>query len=171
MLIDRAQQLAATLDTLRREFDGAFARAPSADAGVQQNLLAVRVGNEPFAIPVAQIDGLFADRRVVPLPTPLPELLGVASFRGRVAPVYDLAALLLGTRSRATPRWLVLVRGGAVLGLAFDALEGQLSVPAESAGESVCLDGAVRPVVHLPSVAQQIQNKADGVRRVREKRR
>jgi len=170
--MDRAQQLAATLHGLRREFDDTFARAPSGDSGAAQHMLAVRVGPEPFAIPVAQIQGLYADRRVVPLPTLVPELLGVASFRGRVVPVYDLAALLLGTRSRTTPRWLVLVRGGAALGLAFDAFEGQLSLRCESAGaESVCLDGVVRPVVHLPSIARQIQSQADSVRRVREKRR
>jgi purine-binding chemotaxis protein CheW len=178
-MIDRVQQMAATLDELRREFDEAFARAPSLPgvAGGAHNMLAVRVGGEPFAIPVAQIEGMFADRRVVPLPTPLPELLGVANFRGRVAPVYDLAAFLLGSAARGPLRWLVLVRGRAAFGLAFDAFEGQLSVPPESLStgapgrEAVCLDGTVRSVVHLPSVAQEIQKRVDGARHLREKRR
>jgi chemotaxis signal transduction protein len=175
--MDRAQQLAATLDNLRREFDDAFARVPPADSDLTRNMLAVRVGNEPFAIPVAQIEGVFTDRRVVPLPTPLSELLGVASFRGRVAPVYDLAAILLGTRSHVTPRWLVLVRGRAAVGLAFDAFEGQLnvrpaSVTSDTPGrEAVCIDGEVRPVVHMPSVTRQIEKMVDGIRHVRERRR
>jgi chemotaxis signal transduction protein len=55
--------------------------------------------------------------------------LGMASFRGQIAPVYDLGALLNYQR-RATPRWLVLVRGDQPLALAFDTFQGQMDVGA-----------------------------------------
>jgi hypothetical protein len=52
-----------------------------------------------------------------------------------------------------------------------------MSVRAESVSngaaghDAICLDGMVRPVVHLPSVLEAIQKKVDVVRHVKEGQR
>src|SRR5260221_4776702 len=95
-------------------------------------MLAVRVRGDAYVIPMTGIRALYADRLVVALPTPLAELLGVATFRGQVAPVYDLAAWL-GYAHRAAPgtvpRWFVLARWRDPTAFAFDGFEGLLLVP------------------------------------------
>lgn len=153
-MTERKRQLDATLATLRGEFDAAFASAPATTARPAEELLAIRVQAEPFAVPVSQVAGLCADRLVVPLPSPARELLGLVCLRGRVVPVYDLAALLLGGSPRPPPRWLLLARGRVALGLAFDAFEGQL-MPG----------GAPRPMVDLNELGRQVQAKLAPLRR------
>lgn len=147
-MTERRKQLEAMLAKLRSEFDSSFASIPGLTDPPEQELLAIRVQAEPFTVPVAQVAGLFADRLIVPLPSPARELLGLASLRGRVVPVYDLAALLLGGSPRPPPRWLLLARGRTALGLAFDAFEGQV-VPG----------GAARPMVDLNRLTGQLRAK------------
>jgi hypothetical protein len=153
-MTERKQQLDATLAALRADFDAAFAKAPASTAAPAEELLAIRVQAEPFAVPVAEVAGLCADRLVVPLPTPARELLGLVCLRGRVVPVYDLAALLMGGSPRPPPRWMLLVRGHAALGLAFDVFEGQLM-----------RGGARRPLVDLGELARQLHAKCAPLRR------
>ncbi|MBI3529213.1 MAG: chemotaxis protein CheW [Betaproteobacteria bacterium] len=168
--------IAVTVATLRREFDSSFAQPPATDIALRENFLAVRIGGDAYAIRVAEIGGLYADRHVVPLPTPMPELLGLAGFRGQIAPVYDLAALL-GYAPRTSPRWLVLVRRRETVALAFDAFEGQLMVSPErivtptnttEEGETrphvrgaVQTGNALRPIVNLPLVFDDIQKRVE----------
>ena len=79
---------------LRDAFDRSFAQAPSTEAAAVENLLAIRVGAHPYALRMAEVSGLFADKKVTRLPSPVPEFSGIAGFRGVVLPVYDLAMLL-----------------------------------------------------------------------------
>jgi len=182
MLSDAAQ-------VLRREFDLSFARAARAEAAAMQHLLAVRIGGDPYAIGLDEIAGLFSGREIVPLPTPLPELLGLAGFRGQVAPVYDLAALL-GYARRQEPRWLVLVRHLHPVALAFDAFEAQLVASPEqivpiadaprrnhspqtaalpaSIAHAVRGEHGVHPIVRLPAVVEDIQRRVDLARYTKE---
>jgi chemotaxis signal transduction protein len=160
---------------LRREFDGAFARAALLGERDSVELLAVRVCADAHAIRLTDISGLYADRRITPVPGPLPELLGVVGLRGSVVPVYDLR-LLLGHTPAAPPRWLVLAAAGEV-GLAFDQLDGHVvapresivtdpeAPPGESARELVDLPGIGRCVLlRVPSLVEEI---AVRVRRTR----
>ncbi len=148
-----------TVAELRREFDAAFAAAPQAGTAARENLLAVRIGGDGFALRVSQIAGLYVDKAITPLASPLPELIGVAGFRGRAAPVYDLAALLgygtSGTLSNSnTLRWLVLARSSEPLALAFESFEAHFSVAsAAEAGEIVRAPGSTLKV----SAAQRPQ--------------
>ncbi len=114
-----------TAATLKREFDGAFAALPSSIAATE-DFLAIRVAGDRYAVALAEVAGLHADRKVVPLPSRAPDLLGVAGLRGVLAPVYDLR-LLLGYAGGSTPRWLLLTRADSV-GLAFDQFEAHLRV-------------------------------------------
>ena len=166
---------------LRREFDLSFAQAWQVESPKLQHLLAVRVGSDPYALRIDEIAGLFADRHIVPVPTPLAELLGVAGFRGQVTPVYDLAALL-GYPPRGGQRWMILSRHVQRLAFAFDAFDTQLAVmpdqlvplaseqrgtlPENSAFRShvdhaVCGTSAVHPIIRLPSVIAEVQRRID----------
>jgi chemotaxis signal transduction protein len=162
----------ATAAALRREFDRGFAQAPPTQAARFENMLAVRIGGAAYAIRLAEILGLYADRNIVALPTAMPELLGMVRFRGQIAPVYDLAALLGYSVSRA-PRWMVVVRQRETVALAFDAFEAQVLVATDrilaAIGDgndtrphvhgAVHAHAAVRPLVHLPSVFEDIQRR------------
>ncbi len=146
---------------LRRAFDLAFAEPPLADIRVRENFLAFRVGTDPFAMRVLDVAGLFADKSITPLPSPVSELLGVAGFRGEVVPVYDLRALL-GQPSRTKPRWMVLAitADKASIALAFDGFEGHFRVPHEDIVEDVVkIDGAARAIVRVRAVLERITSR------------
>jgi chemotaxis signal transduction protein len=157
---------------LRSAFDVTFSEAPIELTVASEDCLFVRIGNDPFAIRLAETAGLYADRKVVPIPSPVPDLLGVAALRGQLTPIYDLAALL-GYRVCGSPRWFVLAREPKAIGLAFEAFEAHARIPqtsytsvgTESTREHV--RGAVqvgpffRPIIHISSVIQTIAKRAD----------
>lgn len=151
------------LASLRREFDHSFTEPVRRHDEEHVELLAVRAGGRPYALRLAQTQGLHPDRPVTPLPGPLPALLGLAGFAGSVIPVYDLAALL-GHPVADRPRWMVLAVGVPPLGLAFHELDGHVRVAAEAIiadaspdarGGCVrgmaALDGGCRPLIDVPA--------------------
>jgi purine-binding chemotaxis protein CheW len=158
--------------TLRRAFDEAFTKPAAIGAGVLENLLAIGLRSHPYAMRAGDISGLFADKKITPLPSPVPALLGLAGFRGTVLPVYDLG-LLLGHPRASAPRWLV-VTVGAPVGLAFDAYDGQLQVAPDLIAPTlreaarkrhihdVLHANGLRPIVHLPSVVASIESLLPG---------
>lgn len=107
---------------LRRAFDAGFAEAPAPRRRGDEGYLAIRVGDRPYAVRVRDIAGLFADRPIVPVPSDAPALLGVAAFRGVMAPVYDLR-VALSRPAGGVPAWLVLVHAPEPVALAFDLFE------------------------------------------------
>jgi chemotaxis signal transduction protein len=112
----------------RRAFDQAFATAPINTLETFEDLLAVRIAGDPYAIRVREITGLVASRKIVSVPSRRPELLGIAGNRGSLVAVYSLAALLgYGVDSSSTP-WLALAGGSEPIGLGFEAFEGFLRV-------------------------------------------
>ncbi|MBX9348608.1 chemotaxis protein CheW [Chromobacterium piscinae] len=160
--------LTGSAASLREEFDRSFSLAPASPAAGSVNLLTIRIGTEPYAIRLADIRGLHADRSILELPSPLPELLGVTNFRGQIVPVYQLAALL-GKAAGAAPRWMVLAKASAPLALAFEAFDshicadaGQLIASADAAGqgrprEGVRTGAGVVPVLDIGALAAQIE--------------
>ena len=149
---------------LREQFDRSFASAPAMLAPGSVNLLTIRLGNELHAIRLADISGLHADRRILTLPGPMPELLGVANFRGQIVPVYQLAALL-GKPAGPAPRWMVLTQASAPLAFAFETFESHLCANAEQwiaagpggAGDGVRTASGVVPVLDMAALAAQIE--------------
>jgi len=175
-MIRTNSDLRETVLALRQEFDLTFAQAPRMETEQRENLLAIRIGDDPYAIRITEIGGLHADRRIMPLPTPMPELLGVMGFRGKIAPVYDLATLLGYARPSST-RWIVLLKSVEPVALAFDAFERHFAVsqlqiisektdmPAETGArphlfDAVRSDDVVRPVIQLQSLLAAIQKRA-----------
>jgi chemotaxis signal transduction protein len=158
-----------TAAELRRAFDRSFAELPSERNERFEDLLAITVAGAPFAMRLREIAGLFADKEITPLPSPVPELVGVGGFRGALVPVYDLRALL-GYPASERSRWLVLT--GSKVALAFDGFEGHLRVsldaiaaeapgkPSTHAREVVRAAGVTRPIVDVPSVLESISKRA-----------
>jgi chemotaxis signal transduction protein len=157
-------------ETLRREFDEGFARVAGRQDTAVEDLLAIRVSGDPYALRLAECAGLFVDRKVTPLPSAVPELLGLAGFRATLVPVYDLRALLGYSRGEA-PRWMVSATGGAVLALAFDAFEFHLRVESSSlisddapvqrhAPRLAHVPGGARPLLSVPSLLEAIEARA-----------
>jgi chemotaxis signal transduction protein len=162
---------------LRADFDRSFAVAPGTGKAAAGELLAIRVGGDGYAIRLAEVASLHADPVVVPVPSPLPELRGLAGFRNTLLPVYDLRALL-GYGQEGEPRWLIIVRppdgigAAASIALAFDHLEGHRRAEAalDDAADgraqrqhvrgAVLIEGAMRPVIHLASVLEAITRRA-----------
>jgi purine-binding chemotaxis protein CheW len=173
--------LATTLSELRRSFDEAFMEAVAETRAQFDDLLAIRVRGDPYAIRLADIDGLFVERRIVPLPTPVPALLGLAGFRGQMVPVYELGQLLAYAASLEPPRWLVMAKAREPFALAFDAFDAQLHVdraqlqqlddsltPAYGRQASL-LAGAVRtdlqrPIVDLPALVHVVESRVAAAR-------
>jgi purine-binding chemotaxis protein CheW len=117
-----------TAADLRRDFDSAFA-APMASRVVDVvDLLALRLGGQAVAVRLADITGVLARPRIVRLPSTTPHLLGLAGIRGRVVPVFHLAALLGHHDDSDELRWLLLCGVDEPVALAFASFEGHLRV-------------------------------------------
>jgi chemotaxis signal transduction protein len=175
------------VERMRAEFDRAFAARPVPPARDRSRLLGIRVGGDPFALALADVLAIHVDRKVVPVPSSAPTLLGIASFRGALAPVHDLR-LLLGYPARTPTRWLVLVAGATPIGLAFDAFDGQFAAPA--AVEAPSSDGkpaaggarssdltrglvhageAIRPLIDVPAVLAAAGSRPAGAPKNKER--
>lgn len=152
---------------LRAAFDRSFAAPLRIDATITQDLLAIRVGAEPYAIRLSQVSGLFADKTITRVPGGVAALLGIAGFRGAIVPVYSLRTLL-GHAGAQSPRWLVTA-AVAPVAFAVELFERQLRVPQDAirarqahaettnyAREFIRTQDVVRPVLHLPSVFDAI---------------
>jgi chemotaxis signal transduction protein len=166
------------LAELRRAFDQTFGEPP-ARGTEPEGLLAIRSGGE-YAVRLAEVGGLFVDRTIVRLPSPLPDLLGVATLRHEVVPVYGLSGLLGHGAGRDLPRWLLVVRGVQPVALAFEQFEGHLRVlpsaivPASTGTQGTHVSatvrhaGAVRGLVDLVSLLENIEDRVRGTRTSKE---
>jgi chemotaxis signal transduction protein len=164
---EAAPQMAQRVAELRHEFDRSFAKPPSAGKSANHDLLAIRLGQQYFALHLSDIAGVFADKKITPVPGASGFLLGIAGFRGVIAPVYDLQRLL-GCPAVRDPRWLVMTAATSV-GFAFAGFDGQLRVPASAITPQqnsdmqsltsgvVQHDGVLRPIIELSRALKVIQ--------------
>jgi purine-binding chemotaxis protein CheW len=156
---------------LRRVFDRAFAEPPATSQIPFEDFLAIRVGPDAYAVRLAEISGLHADRKVTFLPSAVSELLGITGVRSAIVPVYDLRALF-GYPPAGGSRWL-LVAAEASVALAFDAFDGHLRLPkvasmpgdpGQSAAPFTCgvltTGHLSRPLVDISSVLEAIRRRA-----------
>jgi len=156
-------------DELARAFDADFARAATVRTADNEDLLAIRLGGDPYALVRSELAGLFADKAVTPLPGAAPGLLGISGFRGAVVPVYDLRRVIGGPAASAPLRWLVTA-AAAPVALAFDGFDAFLRVPrdtiashAGAAGHvrrAVRRDGQVRQILDIASIVEAIRARA-----------
>ena len=176
-------RMAMTALELRSAFDQAYAHPPpSLDSEHLENLLAIRLAGDPYAIRVSEITGLASDRKIIALPSPISELLGVAGIRGGLVPVYSLAMLVGHDRDVNHARWLALYGTEEPVGLAFSDFEGYLKVPSaqiykagqsqairEHVRDAVRTAGVIRAIVNIPSLVETIKRRC-GVDRAAKER-
>jgi chemotaxis signal transduction protein len=159
---------------LRRHFDESFAAPAASMTQPLEDFLAIRVGSDPYAFRLSEIAGLHVGVKIVPVPSPAVQLLGIVGIRGMMAPIYDLAALLRYPPS-VNSRWFVIARAPQPVGFAFEAFESHLQVVQSSsasgnrqdavAGQAgkhlrgtVRAAGSLRPIIHLASVMEMIED-------------
>lgn len=152
-----------TLRALREAFDRGFAEPAIADETAREEMVVVRVGPERLAFRLAALAGIERLERVVPLPGGPPAFVGLCGLRGRIVPVFGLAALV-GVAAEPRSGWIAVVGREDPIALAFDALEGVSEVEsaaivaaeAHRAGEivpeSVRIGPALVGVVRVPAV-------------------
>src|SRR5258706_8445815 len=133
--------------------------------------LGVTIGANSYALELSEITALFADPRIVPLPSSAREFLGVVALRGGI--VYSLRALLGYATGDERPRWLVVAGRERVAAFAFDGLEAYLRVPqtdiSRAQGEaplghvqaSAVIDGKLRPIVRSCSLIDHLEPRFD----------
>jgi purine-binding chemotaxis protein CheW len=173
MSLDAAGTAAGTsvlAKALREEFDSVFARAPVVEVDASDDFLAIRVGEDPYALRFADIAGLYVGKTVTALPGSPPALLGVTGFRGDVVAVFDLGALV-GAAVCRSHRWMVRTAVDARVGLAFDQFEGHVRAPRARVADEGGLPGGrgdhryavtvadvVRPIVRIPDLVDGIKS-------------
>src|SRR5262245_60571407 len=117
------------LAALRSSFNEVFAEEPRSAAIDEESLLGIRLGADPFAVRISQITAFERARKVVPLPEAPAELMGLASLRGRLVPVYSLP-LVLDSRDSAEHPWWLIVGVDEPVGLAVSAFLGHWRISA-----------------------------------------
>jgi len=165
--MSKARSMSADRATaMRLAFDRSFAIPPIREEEVTTDFLAIDLGSQGHALRLSDIAGLYGGKPITPVPTRVPSLLGIAGFRGTLAPVYDLH-LLLGHAPLERACWLVMA-ASAPVAFAFAAFGGHLRVPhaqivAGKAGagrglvrDAIKAHGRVRPIMHLPSIFERI---------------
>jgi purine-binding chemotaxis protein CheW len=169
------------VEALQRAFDQAFAEAPDIQADPHDDLLAITVGGNPYALRLTDVAGLHSDRTITWLPGSVPELLGLVGLRAALLPVYDVRRLL-GYPASTAPRWCV-VAAAAPVALGVERFDGYLRVPrravlpaepgragdaARCVREVVHVGELIRPVIHVPSVLDAIAVLAHHSTRLKE---
>jgi chemotaxis signal transduction protein len=168
--VSDSSTIANTAAELRNEFDRAYAISLSADQSEQaENLLAIRLGGDLYALRVSEIIGLAKDRKIIPLPGPIPELLGVAGIRGGLVSVYSLAALLGYGLNGSSGQWLALCGTEEPVGLAFSDFEGYIKVPfaqvyaqnnvREHVKDVARAADSIRAIVNISSILDTIKKR------------
>ncbi|HEY8943537.1 MAG TPA: chemotaxis protein CheW, partial [Polyangiaceae bacterium] len=125
----------------------------------------------PYALRLTEVAGLFTSRRITRLPGPLPELLGLAGFRGVIVPVYDLPRLLGYGALPSAPGALVLTDTSPAVALAFEATPEHFTVrpaevvPDETVGKAVrgavAYRGLMHPILDVPALVAAIRARAE----------
>jgi chemotaxis signal transduction protein len=151
---------------LRDAFDRGFAGAVVPPDTSRSDVLCIGVGGQPCAIRLGDIASLHAALQIVALPSPAPELLGVAAIRATVLPIYDLAAAL-GMPGAAAVRWIAVHRDGQA-GFAFERYDGHTRIADGALGATaqrghvagqLVVDGQPRLVIDLGSVLTAIEKR------------
>ena len=165
--------------SLRELFDLSFSQAPSTDHrdAETEKALSIRIGRDLHLLRLDEISGLLADPVLTPLPTPIRALAGLAGFRGTIVAAYDLR-VLLGQPATSRPRWLARTAADPGVALAFDHLDGHVTIsrqresrqrefgeagtPGKAGRADVAVadgTGSARAVVHVPSLLDAIRQQ------------
>jgi purine-binding chemotaxis protein CheW len=157
---------------LREAFDLSFALPPPPASQEVEDLLAIRVAGDPYAIRLGDIAGMVTGCKVVAVPAAALDLLGLAGIRGDIVPVFGLASILGYSQPPESPRWMILCGADESIALAFSDFEGYLRIPKSClhADENLCAtrqyvseaastDAVLRSVISIPLILANIRNR------------
>ena len=103
-------------------------------ASGEQQLVVFRLGEDYFAMPIANVNEIIRLQKITPVPKAPPFVEGVTNLRGRVIPVIDLRKRF-GVASQAAgqfSRIIVVEQDARLLGMMVDAVDEVLTVPSSS---------------------------------------
>lgn len=141
---------------LREAFDTSFAEEPSARDTELVDFLIVTSGAGRYAVRLEEVAAVHGERKVTRVVSPLPELLGLADFRGVLTPIYSISTLL-GRPSAVPPRFLVVARHARPIGFAFEGFERHIRLaPSELAIEDSADDPFTRGALRLDGTPLRI---------------
>ncbi len=154
-------------EALRRAFDETFVRPLQERTQAGEGFLAIGISGDPFAVRLTEIVEIYKDRRVVPMPSPRRDFLGLAGLRRGITTVYSLRGLMGYPVSREKESWLFLAAPGHSIAFAVDRIEGHLRVDPTNilsavAGGNGHLSAVVRsadthrPVISLRSLRESL---------------
>jgi chemotaxis signal transduction protein len=179
-VVTRGSMLSA--EELRRAFDGAFAAPSEGRRRDLEPLLTLRIASAAYAVRVLDIAGFATARRIVPLTSALPAMLGLTAVRGSLFPVYSLDGLLGDEAATEPPQWFLLCGHADPVALAFARFEGHVLLsPSErlavNAGdgqrkhvrELVRVADEVRGVIDVSSLVELIQERVSASRPIKER--
>jgi hypothetical protein len=170
--------LGLTAEGLRRAFDASFAAPHLPRRETSEAFLALTLGTSAYALRAREVLGLVVARKIIPIGSPITEMLGLAGIRGNLVPVYSLAALLGYSREEGGVRWFVLCQSAHPVALAFanfngyteqrsgrlfagdEPAAGAAPAPPDAGEDRPGSDGRARPYV------QEIVRDESGVREV-----
>ena len=151
-----------TASQLRMAFDSSFALPPSVASPQGEDLLAIRVAGDPYAIRLIDIAEIVTDRRIVAIPSFTPDLLGLTGIHGGIIPVFGLSSILGYAPDPGSPRWMILCSSEEPFALAFSDFEGYLRLPTSA----LHADENVRATSEQVKYVSQIASTQDGVRAI-----
>jgi chemotaxis signal transduction protein len=152
-------------EELKREFDRSFAVSVEVAPQESVDFVGLRIAGVMYAMRTSDISGLHADTVTTPLPSPVPQLIGLAGFRGGLMPVYDLAALL--GFAPGPGRWMA-VDGSRSVALRFSEfvdhfrVEASAIVAQPSSGtrhvhQIVRRGQSASPIIDIPSLIESMK--------------
>jgi chemotaxis signal transduction protein len=156
---------------LRGAFDRTFQLPYQLKAKDVEAMIAFRTAGVPLAARVQHITGVIKRGVILPIPSIVSELLGVAVVRAVLVPIFDLAALL-GLPHGSEPQWFMLMNRETPIALAFDALEGRVEVERKRfyvdetsshrkhIHQLAEIGSVVRAVIDVPGIMEAIRQSA-----------
>jgi len=163
---------------LRAEFDQSFTLAPAEPATDEREFVIVKAGGTSFALPVTGLSGIERQKVIVPVPSKLPALLGLAGVRNGIVPVFSLAKVLGIVDSGLREEELIAlikvtdtdgsnISAEQLVGLAFDevvqfARVSGLQIFAGSSSQDTTLEyeEQLHTIVDLPTLIAQLTSSA-----------
>lgn len=97
-----------------------------------RQLVVFTLGSEQYALPIEQVHEIIRYEEPRSVASPIPWVRGVISLRGRIVPVYDLAARFgLESQLGEQTKIVIVEEGGETAGVIVDEVEEVLTVERE----------------------------------------
>jgi purine-binding chemotaxis protein CheW len=108
----------------------ALPMSDTATSSTTQQLVVFSLGSEEYALPIATVHEIIRFTEPRSVVSDVPWVRGVIGLRGKIIPIYDLAARL-GLQVETTPGKIVIVESGSdQVGVMVDEVEEVLTVSA-----------------------------------------